>query len=34
MSNETNKFTMPNGQVLEIRRETDCHSVNNILFEM
>ena len=28
--NETNKFTMSNGQVWEIQREIDCHSVNII----
>ena len=31
---ETNKFTMLNGQVKEIRRKIDCHSVNVTLFEM
>ena len=30
--NETNKSTMPNGQVREIRREIDCHSVNVIYY--
>ena len=30
--NETNKFTMSNGQVWEIRREIDCHSVNVIYY--
>ena len=28
--NEANKLTMSNGQVWEIRREIDCHSVNVI----
>ena len=28
--NETNKFTVPNGQACEIRREIDCHSVHVI----
>ena len=30
--NETNKFTMSNSQVWEIRREIDCHSVNAIYY--
>ena len=30
--NETNKFTMSNGQVWEIQREIDCHSVNIIYY--
>ena len=30
--NETNKFTMSNGKVREIRREIDCHSVNVIYY--
>ena len=30
--NETNKFTMSNGQVWEIRREIDYHSVNVIYY--
>ena len=30
--NETNKFTISNGQVWEIRRETDCLSVNVIYY--
>ena len=30
--NETNKFTMSNGQVLEFHREIDCHSVNVIYY--
>ena len=30
--NETNKFTMSNGQVWEICREIDCHSVNVIYY--
>ena len=30
--NECNKFTMSNGQVWEIRREIDCHSVNVIYY--
>ena len=30
--NETNKFTMSNGQVWEIRREIDCQSVNVIYY--
>ena len=30
--NETNKFTMSNGQVWEIRKEIDCHSVNVIYY--
>ena len=30
--NETNKFTMSNDQIWEIRRETDCHSVNVIYY--
>ena len=34
MSNETNKFIIANGQVLEIHREIDYLSVNKILFEM
>ena len=29
---ETNKFTMSNGQVWEIRSETDCHSVSVIYY--
>ena len=29
---ETNKFIMSNGQILEIRREIDCHSVNHIYY--
>ena len=30
--NETNKFTMSNGQVWKIRREIDCHSVSVIYY--
>ena len=30
--NEANKLTMSNGQVWEIRREIDCHSVNVIYY--
>ena len=30
MQNETNKFTVPNGQACEIRREIDCHYVHVI----
>ena len=30
--NESNKFTMSNGQVWEICREIDCHSVNVIYY--
>ena len=30
--NETNKFTMSNRQVWEIRREIDCHSVSVIYY--
>ena len=30
--NEANKFTVSNGQVWEIRREIDCHSVNVIYY--
>ena len=30
--NETKKFTMSNGQVWEIHRENDCHSVNVICY--
>ena len=30
--NETNKFTMPNGEVWEIRKKIDCHSVNVIYY--
>ena len=30
--NKTNNFTMSNGQVREIRREIDCHSVNVIYY--
>ena len=30
--NETNKFTMSNDQVWEIRREIDCYSVNVIYY--
>ena len=31
-SNETNKFTISNGQLWEIRREIDCHSVNAVCY--
>ena len=30
--NEANSFTMSNGQVWEIHREIDCHSVNVIYY--
>ena len=30
--NETNKFTISNGHVREIRREIDCYSVNVIYY--
>ena len=30
--NETNKFTMLNHQVWEIRREIDCHTINVIYY--
>ena len=30
--NETNKFTMSNGQIWENRREIDCHSVKVIYY--
>ena len=29
---ETNKFTKSNAQIWEIRKETDCHSVNDIYY--